>query len=54
MDGLSAETAQRGTLLEGDVLFLARHDGTQPIALDVHHRQTAPCVVHGDREGHAR
>jgi DNA-binding IclR family transcriptional regulator len=33
MDALSAETAQLGTLLEGDVLFLARHDGVQPIAL---------------------
>jgi DNA-binding IclR family transcriptional regulator len=33
MDALSAETVQLGTLVEGDVLFLARHDGTQPIAL---------------------
>jgi DNA-binding IclR family transcriptional regulator len=33
MDALSAETAQLGTLVEGDVLYLARHDGTQPIAL---------------------
>jgi DNA-binding IclR family transcriptional regulator len=33
MDGLSAETAQLGTLIESDVLFLGRHDGTQPIAL---------------------
>ncbi len=33
LDTLSAETAQLGTLDRGDVLFLARHDGTQPIAL---------------------
>jgi DNA-binding IclR family transcriptional regulator len=33
MDTLAAETAQLGTLLGSDVLFLARHDGTQPIAL---------------------
>jgi DNA-binding IclR family transcriptional regulator len=33
MNTLSAETAQLGTLLGSDVLFLARHDGTQPIAL---------------------
>ena len=33
MDALSAETAQLGTLIESDVLFVARHDGTQPIAL---------------------
>jgi DNA-binding IclR family transcriptional regulator len=33
LDGLSAETAQLGTLVESDVLFLGRHDGTQPIAL---------------------
>ena len=33
MDALSAETAQLGTLVGGDVLYLARHDGTQPIAL---------------------
>jgi IclR family transcriptional regulator, blcABC operon repressor len=32
-DALSAETAQLGTLLENDVLFLSRHDGIQPIAL---------------------
>jgi len=33
LDALSAETSQLGTLDRGDVLFLARHDGTQPIAL---------------------
>jgi DNA-binding IclR family transcriptional regulator len=33
METLSAETVQLGTLVEGDVLFLARHDGAQPIAL---------------------
>ncbi len=33
MEFLSAETAQVATLVDGDVLFLARHDGTQPIAL---------------------
>ena len=33
MKTLSAETAQLGTPVEGDVLFLARHDGAQPIAL---------------------
>lgn len=33
LDALSGETAQLGTLDKGDVLFLARHDGTQPIAL---------------------
>lgn len=33
MDDLSHETAQLGTLAGSDVLFLARHDGTQPIAL---------------------
>ncbi len=32
-DALAAETAQLGTLLESDVLFLTRHDGIQPIAL---------------------
>jgi DNA-binding IclR family transcriptional regulator len=32
-DSLSHETAQLGTLEGRDVLFLARHDGTQPIAL---------------------
>lgn len=32
-DHLSRETAQLGTLDGGDVLFLARHDGAQPIAL---------------------
>lgn len=32
-DNLSHETAQLGTLAGSDVLFLARHDGTQPIAL---------------------
>lgn len=32
-DALSAETAQLATLAGDDVLFLARHDGTQPIAL---------------------
>lgn len=30
---LSAETAQLATLAGGDVLYLARHDGAQPIAL---------------------
>lgn len=30
---LSAETAQLATLDDDEVLFLARHDGTQPIAL---------------------
>ena len=33
MDQLSHETAQLGTLTGSEVLFLARHDGTQPIAL---------------------
>jgi DNA-binding IclR family transcriptional regulator len=33
LEALSAETAQLGTLTGGDVLFLTRHDGTQPIAL---------------------
>jgi IclR family transcriptional regulator, blcABC operon repressor len=33
MDYLSHETAQLGTLSGSEVLFLARHDGTQPIAL---------------------
>jgi DNA-binding IclR family transcriptional regulator len=33
METLADETAQLGTLDGGDVLFLARHDGTQPIAL---------------------
>jgi DNA-binding IclR family transcriptional regulator len=33
MDHLSHETAQLGTLAGSEVLFLARHDGTQPIAL---------------------
>lgn len=33
MGYLSHETAQLGTLSGGEVLFLARHDGTQPIAL---------------------
>ncbi len=33
LDALAAETAQLGTLDRGEVLFLARHDGTQPIAL---------------------
>lgn len=32
-DALSAETAQLATLAGHDVLFLARHDGTQPITL---------------------
>jgi DNA-binding IclR family transcriptional regulator len=30
---LSSETAQLGTLVDGDVLYLARHDGSQPITL---------------------
>lgn len=33
LETISAETVQLGTLVEGDVLFLARHDGAQPIAL---------------------
>lgn len=33
MDYLSHETAQLGMLSGGEVLFLARHDGTQPISL---------------------
>jgi DNA-binding IclR family transcriptional regulator len=33
LETLSAETAQLATLDDGDVLFLARHDGSQPIAL---------------------
>jgi DNA-binding IclR family transcriptional regulator len=32
-DYLSHETAQLGMLVEDEVLFLARHDGTQPISL---------------------
>lgn len=33
LDALAAETSQLGTLDRGDVLFLSRHDGVQPIAL---------------------
>lgn len=33
LETLSAETAQLATLDKGDVIFLARHDGTQPISL---------------------
>ncbi|MGD2102840.1 MAG: IclR family transcriptional regulator [Acidimicrobiia bacterium] len=33
LETLAGETAQLGTLDAGDVLFIARHDGTQPIAL---------------------
>lgn len=33
LDTLASETAQLGTLDGGDVLFVARHDGIQPITL---------------------
>jgi DNA-binding IclR family transcriptional regulator len=33
LEALSAETSQLATLDRGDVLFLSRHDGVQPIAL---------------------
>lgn len=48
-DSLSAETAQLATLAGGDVLFLARHDGTQPIALTsaVGKRLPASCTAIG-------
>ena len=49
LDALSAETGQLGTLLDGDVLFLARHDGIQPIALTstIGKRLPASCTAVG-------
>ena len=49
MECLSAETAQLGTLVDDDVLFLARHDGTQPIALTsaIGKRLPASCTAIG-------
>ena len=49
MEFLSAETAQLGTFVDGDVLFLARHDGTQPIALTsaIGKRLPASCTAIG-------
>jgi len=49
MNNLSHETAQLATLAGGDVLFLARHDGTQPIALTsgVGKRLPASCTAIG-------
>jgi DNA-binding IclR family transcriptional regulator len=49
MTTLSAETVQLATLVDGDVLFLARHDGAQPIALTsaIGKRLPASCTAIG-------